>query len=275
MNADDFGLTAGINRAVADLHAGGALDSATLMAAGPRFAEAVAIARQHPTLGVGCHIVLVDGVPVADADSIRTLLVDGKTFRPSLGAFVCDVMLSRIARVEMEREAVAQIRRLQETGVRVTHVDTHKHTHMFPMVLDAVTRAALACGVRAIRNPFEPAWSVAATQNAGPVRRLEVRLLGGFRGEFLRLVRKREISTADGCVGVLATGNLDGAVLRSILQRMPEGTWELVCHPAVMDEELRGVRTRLMDSRVVELDALQSLPGILPAGVERIHFGRL
>jgi predicted glycoside hydrolase/deacetylase ChbG (UPF0249 family) len=245
------------------------------MAAGPRFSEAVATAGQHPALGVGCHIVLVDGTPVAEPDSIRTLLADGKNFRPTLGAFVCDVMLSRIARVEMEREAVAQIRRLQEAGVQVTHVDTHKHTHMFPMVLDAVTRAAVACGVRAIRNPFEPGWSMAATQNAGPVRRLQVRLLGGFRGEFLRMVRKREISTTDGCVGVLATGSLDAAGLRAILGRMPEGTWELVCHPAVMDEELRGVRTRLMESRVVELNALLGLPGILPGDVERIDFGRL
>lgn len=275
VNADDFGLTVGINRAVVDLHAAGAVGSTTLMAAGPRFAEAAALANKRASLGVGCHVVLVDGTPVADPDSVRTLLANRSTFRPGLGAFVRDLMLGRIARVEMEREATAQIRRLQQAGVQVTHVDTHKHTHIFPAVLDAVTRAALACGVHAIRNPFEPAWSAAATANAAPLRRLQVALLGGFRGHFLRLVREREISTTDGCLGVLATGSLDAATLAATLSRMPEGIWELVCHPAVMDDELRATRTRLKESRVVEFNALMALPGILPRDVERIDFGRM
>jgi len=274
VNADDFGWTVGINRAVAELHRAGALDSATLMASGPRLAEAVEVASQSPSLGVGCHIVLVDGAPVAGPKSIPSLLA-GAGFRPSLGAFVRDLMLGRIARAEMEREATAQIRRLQQAGVRVTHIDTHKHTHMFPAVLDAVTRAALNCGVGAIRNPFEPSWSVAATPAASPIRRMQVALLGGFRGHFLRMARIRELATTDGCMGVLATGNLNATALQGLVSRIPEGTWELVCHPAAMDEELRGAHTRLKESRVVEFEALRSLPEMLPSDIERIDFGRL
>jgi predicted glycoside hydrolase/deacetylase ChbG (UPF0249 family) len=278
VNADDFGLTSGINRAVSELHAAAALSSATLMASAPRFAEAVAMAAQQRSLGVGCHVVLVDGTPAADRDSIPTLLVEtpqGKIFRPTLAAFVRDVMLGRIARTDIEREATAQIRRLQQAGVHVTHVDTHKHTHMFPAVLDALTRAASACGVHAIRNPFEPAWSVAATPNPAPMRRLQIGLLGGFRGHFSRMVREREFSTTDGCIGVLATGSLDESTLAAIVSRIPEGTWELVCHPAVMDEELRATRTRLLESRVVELVALHSLPKVLSGDIRRIHFGQV
>jgi len=274
VNADDFGWTAGINRAVAELHRAGALDSATLMASGPRLGEAVEVASQSPSLGVGCHIVLVDGAPSADPTSIPSLL-SGTRFRTTLGAFVRDLMLGRILPANMEREATAQIRRLQQAGIRVTHIDTHKHTHMFPAVLDAVTRAALTCGVGAIRNPFEPSWSVAATPAASPIRRLQVGLLGGFRGHFLRLTRLRDMTTTDGCMGVLATGSLDAAALHALVNRMPEGTWELVCHPAAMDEELRGARTRLKELRVVELEALRSLPEILPKGIQRIHFGQL
>jgi predicted glycoside hydrolase/deacetylase ChbG (UPF0249 family) len=185
VNADDFGLTGGINRAAIELHELGGLGSVTLMAAAPRFDEAVALAKQHPLLGVGCHIVLVDGAPVADP----SLLDSPGQFRQTLGVFVRDLALGRIARGDMEREATAQILRLQQAGIAVTHIDTHKHTHMFPRVLDAVTRAANACGVAAIRNPFEPAWSVAATPNAGALRRLQVQMLGGFRGHFSRLVR--------------------------------------------------------------------------------------
>ncbi len=284
VNADDFGLTDGINRAVATLHGSGALSSATLMADAPRFAEAVALAKQHSSLGVGCHIVLVDGSPVADPSSISSLLDSASNpagaagFHPTLGGFVRDLYMGRISRADMEHEATAQIVRLQRAGVNITHIDTHKHTHMFPAVLDAVTRAAVACGVRAIRNPFEPTWSVAATPGAAPVRKLQVRLLDRFRGHFSRVVREREFATTDGCMGVLATGTLDETTLRSLLNRMPEGTWELVCHPAYFDDELRTTRTRLQQSRQVELSALQSVPGILTeveGRVTQIHFGQL
>ncbi len=279
MNADDFGLTSGINRAVVDLHGAGALGSATLMAAAPRFEEAVALAKEHPQLGVGCHIVLVDGRPVAEPDSIPSLMdasgVGRGQFRATVGALVRDLALGRVTRLDIAREAAAQICRLQRAGIAVTHIDTHKHTHMFPSVLDAVTEAASACGVRAIRNPFEPAWSAAATPNAGATRKVQVQMLGGFRGHFLRVVRERGFATTDGCVGVLATGTLDEVVLRNVLERMPEGAWELVCHPAYVDDELRGTRTRLKESRAVELSALRGLPGIVGEGVRRISFGQL
>src|SRR5271154_5842107 len=89
INADDFGLTPGINRAVAELHQAHVLTSATLMATGPAFDDAVAIARANPTLGVGCHIVLTDGVPVLPPKDIPTLIgPDRKTFRPSLISFL-------------------------------------------------------------------------------------------------------------------------------------------------------------------------------------------
>ncbi|MHB8301380.1 MAG: ChbG/HpnK family deacetylase [Acidobacteriaceae bacterium] len=278
VNADDFGLTDGIDRAVVDLHRAGALGSATLMAIAPRTAEAVALSKQHTSLGVGCHVVLVDGSPAADPSEVGSLIASSErpSFRPTLGEFVRDLYLGRIERAQIEREAIAQILLIQRAGVQVTHLDTHKHTHMFPPVLDAIARAANQCGVRAIRNPFEPEWSVAATPNAGLARKLQVRALGRFRAHFRRLVNERNLATTDGCVGVLATGTLDTSALRSLLYPLPEGTWELVCHPAYMDEELRNTRTRLQQSRQIELDALRPLPEMLVEwNIERAHFGQL
>jgi chitin disaccharide deacetylase len=278
VNADDFGLTFGINRAIRDLHVVGALTSATVMAASPRFDDAAALARECPTLAVGCHIVLLDGTPAGDPASVSSLLdsSNGKReFRPTMGHFVRDLALGRIASVEIEREAAAQIRRVQRAGLPVTHVDTHKHTHIFPPVLKAVLRAAASCGVRAIRNPFEPAWSVDATPNANFIRRSEVQTLRIFRHNFQHRVREHGFATTNGCLGVLATGTLNEQSLRSILTRMSDGTWELVCHPAYMDDELRGARTRLQESRAVELDALENLPRLLTGNVHRIGFGQL
>ncbi len=284
VNADDFGLTDGINRAVRDLHQLGALPSTTLMAAARRFDEAVEISRQQKTLGVGCHIVLVDGTPVANPSAIPTLLDafsqrgDEPRFRATLGEFVRDLYLGRINSAHIEQEAIAQIQRLQQAGVAVTHVDTHKHTHMFPPVLHGVLRAAQACNVRAIRNPFEPAWSVAATPGAGLVRTWQVRLLGALRHSFWKSIRQREFATTEGCVGVVATGTLNKVALRALLDRLPDGTFELVCHPAYMDDELMATRTRLQQSRQLELATLQTLPSILDdldSSVQLIDFGRL
>jgi predicted glycoside hydrolase/deacetylase ChbG (UPF0249 family) len=284
VNADDFGLTDGINRAVRDLHQSGALTSTTLMAAAPRFHEAVEISQQQKGLGVGCHIVLVDGAPVAHPTAISTLL-DGRRnrgseprFRTTLGEFVRDLYLGRVDSTHIEREAIAQILRLQRAGVAVTHIDTHKHTHMFPPVLKGVMRAAQACNIRSIRNPFEPAWSVAATPGAGLVRTWQVRLLGTLRHSFWKLAQQQEFSTTEGCVGIAATGTLNEADLRALLDRLPDGTFELVCHPAYMDDELMATRTRLQQSREVELAAIQALPSMLGSvefPVQLIDFGRL
>ena len=284
VNADDFGLTDGINRAVRDLHQWGALTSTTLMAAAPRFHEAVEISQQQKLLGVGCHIVLVDGTPVANPTAVPTLLDasskhgDDPRFRATLGEFVRDLYLGRIDSTHIEQEAVAQILRLQQAGVAVTHVDTHKHTHMFPRVLKCVMRAAQACNIRTVRNPFEPAWSVAATPGAGLVRTWQVRLLATLRHSFWKLIRQREFTTTEGCVGVAATGTLNEATLRALLDGLPDGTFELVCHPAYMDDELMATRTRLQQSRQVELAALRTLPSILGGigfPVQLIDFGQL
>jgi len=284
VNADDFGLTDGINRAVRDLHQLSALTSTTLMAAAPRFLEAVEISRQQKLLGVGCHIVLVDGTPVANPAAISTLLDsssdrgEGPRFRATLGEFVRDLYLDLIDSAHIEHEAMAQILQLQQAGVAVTHVDTHKHTHMFPRVLKGVMRAAQACNIRAIRNPFEPAWSVTATPGAGLVRTWQVRLLGTLRHSFWKSVRECEFATTDGCLGVTATGTLNEVTLRTLLDRLPDGIFELVCHPAYVDAQLMSTRTRLQQSRQVELTALQTLPSILGGigfPLQLIDFGQL
>ncbi len=159
VNADDFGLTAGVNRAVLELHREGGLTSTTLMARSAAADQAIEFSRAAPSLGVGCHVVLVDGEPALPAAEIPTL-IDRKTgsLRYSLTGFLMRLFSGRIRISEIEAEAAAQIALLKNRGLRLTHIDTHKHTHMFPPVLRAVLRAARAAGIRAVRNPFEPSW---------------------------------------------------------------------------------------------------------------------
>ena len=278
VNADDFGLTYGVNQSILDLHKAGALSSATLMAVANHSPAAVGVAMLNPSLAVGCHVVLVDGRPALPLRSLRELTLTCGAFRPTLGSFVFDLNRGSIPETEIEIEAIAQIRRLQALGLRVTHIDTHKHTHMFPGVLRPLLRAAAACGVRAIRNPFEPDWALKATPTAPLLRRIQVRALRLLRTRFIQLVDKAGLATTDGSIGVLATGTLNGGALRSILNAAPSGTWELVCHPGYVDEALNKVHTRLKESREVERTALlEVIPEFLRdhPGVSLINFSQM
>jgi predicted glycoside hydrolase/deacetylase ChbG (UPF0249 family) len=266
VNADDFGLTHGINRGIVDAHTRGVVTSATLMAAGPARDAAVALSRHHSRLSVGCHIVLLDGTPTLKASEVDTLLDDRGANRPffrhSLGGFAARAMAGRLDPEQVEAEATAQIRILQEQGTRITHFDTHKHTHVFPPILPPLLRAAKACGVRAVRNPFGPRlpMSLAALRGRPNLwkRFLEVRLLTAFASFFRRKVSQSGLRTPDGTFGVVSTGALDLALFEAILNSIPHGTWEFVCHPGYSDDELAAVRTRLRESRQRELEVLTS-----------------
>ena len=247
INADDFGLTRGINRSIQELHTAGALTSATLMANSVAFDDAVAIAHRLPTLGVGCHVVLIDGTPISPPAAVPTLLgPDGKNFRTSLAEFWLAALRGKIDPEHIEREATAQIRKLQEAGIRVTHLDTHKHTHILPAVAAPLLRVAERLGVRAIRSPFEQPWSLALSH--GPLlRRAQVRVMRMLRPRFQALpqIRSGAVCTTDGTLGISATGRLDASTLDTLLRAMPEGLWELVCHPGYNDAELNAVQERM------------------------------
>ena len=281
INADDFGLTQGINRAIAELHHAGVLTSATLMATGPAFDDAVVIARANPTLGVGCHVVLTDGIPVSPPDTIPTLLgPDGRTFRPSLLDFVQALLRGAIREEDIEREALAQIQKLQNAGIKPTHLDTHKHTHLFPAISRPLLRIAHRCAIPAIRNPFEPAWSSRLSPNALR-RRIQFHVLSLLgKKSFLALPQfiQSHVLTTNGTIGVSATGRLDTESLHKLLHTMPEGTWELVCHPGYNDAALGAITTRLRATREIEREALlKEVPQAIRTlpGLELIHYGQI
>lgn len=274
MNADDFGLTSGVNRAVMELFEKHLLTSATLMARAAATEEAIGLALKMPLLGIGCHIVLVDGEPAMPAGEIPGL-ANRKTgqFHANPGSFLRQLLLGGIRPSEIEAEAAAQIALLQARGLTLTHIDTHKHLHMFPAVLRPLLRAARAAGIRAVRNPFEPAWSRRATPAASLLRRIEVGMLRQLEPAFRRIVTEEGFSTTDGALGVLATGTLDEETLRRLLGSIPAGTWELVTHPGYNDDDLARVHTRLRQSRETERQAL--LASVRIEGPELIGFAQL
>ncbi|MFY9647688.1 MAG: ChbG/HpnK family deacetylase [Terriglobales bacterium] len=269
VNADDFGLTAGVNRGIVEAHTSGVVSSATLMANGAAFGDAVASAHSAPKLSVGCHVVLVDGKPVSPPDTVDTLLAIRSApdhFYSSLSGFAARAMLGGFDRDQLVAEVVAQIRKLQAAGVQVTHLDTHKHAHIFPEILGALLRAARICGVRAIRNPIVPVKAIPGRlfkkKRELWKRYGQVRVLHTFAGQFRQRTKRAGLLTPDGVLGVIETGASEdsgyGSLLRETLTNLPEGTWELVCHPGYSDADLRAAGTRLLTSRDDERQLLMS-----------------
>jgi chitin disaccharide deacetylase len=262
VNADDFGLTLGVNRGIEAAHGNGIVTSATLMANGVAFEDAIQRAKSIPLLSVGCHVVLVDGLPVLGGETIPTLSdkkSGGGRFLESLSSFALRVVTGGIHPDEIEAEITAQIRKLQSSGIAVSHLDTHKHTHIFLAVLRPLLRAARACGVVAVRNPFGPVHLSVLAKHPGMWKRLAgVAVLSTLGNAFRRSVREAGMLTPDGTVGVVATGALDDRIFKTIVENLPEGTWEFVCHPGYNDAELASIRTRLRESRAIELRLLTS-----------------
>lgn len=278
INADDFGYTRGVNRAILEAHTRGVLTSSTLMAQGSAFAEAVQLTKTMPQLSIGCHVVLIDGEPALDADNVPSL-TEARRFRDGLKSFAARALAGRLDAEEVAAESGAQIRQLQAAGIPVSHVDTHKHTHLFPQILRPLLRAAKECGVRAVRNPFGPRLPLRSshlfTRPNLWTRFAEMRILRGFAGRFHSAVDAEGFVTTNGTLGIEVTGALDETLFHAIAKSIPNGTWEFVCHPGYNDADLQAAHTRLRESRETELRVL-TLPGarelLLQEGVKLISY---
>lgn len=242
VNADDFGFTRGVNRGIVDCHLRGILTATTLMANGEAFEDAVRLARETPTLDIGAHLVLVQG------RSVRT----GRPLPASVAALVRALALARLDPYE---ELKAQLEKILAAGVRITHLDTHKHTHLLPPVLDAVLRLAQEYGVRWVRRPFD--LPLPASRRGVPAGvRLARRAMRAMEQRMIERIWHAGCRTTDHFAGFQWTGRFDSEDVVCLLKALPEGVTEFMTHPGYCDDELRRARTRLRESREAELRAL-------------------
>lgn len=260
LNADDFGYTRGVNEGIVRAHRDGILTSATLMANGPAFDDAVERAKANPKLGVGCHLVLTGGFSIAPKEEIPSLADQQGRLPRTLGALVARVSVGSVRTKEMETELRAQLEKIRRAGIELTHVDTHKHTHVHPRVMSAIGRVVREFGITRVRNPIEDledSWRVARSENAGLLQNmaasLAVRAVGSW---FDAISRKYGLHSPDHFLGLAATGHLGAAALCRLIDTVPEGRTEIMLHPGIYDAELVKSGSRLQQQRQTELDGL-------------------
>jgi hopanoid biosynthesis associated protein HpnK len=283
VNGDDFGYTLGVNAGIFRAYCDGILTSTTLMANGDAFDDAVRIARQNPRLGVGCHLVLVGENPVAAAAKIPTLADRDGRLPASLGELVKDLSLGRVRQEDLETELRAQVQKIREAGIQPTHVDTHKHTHLHPRVMRAVVKIASEFGIGAIRKPYENLRTLfgrgSAKNGGGAVSRsLTAAAANLSRRRFIGLAENAGLLSPDHFCGIGWTGTVESGRLLRMIDRLGEGTTELMCHPGFYDDALDRKATRLKSERQAELDALTApevARKIRERGVQLISFREL
>ena len=265
VNADDFGFTSDVNQGIIEAHRRGILTATTLMANGDAFDDAVRRARENLSLDVGAHLVLVGGRALAEAD--RAL----PTSVPRLLAAIA------ARRINVYEEFAAQVRHILDSGVRVTHLDTHKHTHLAPPVLDAMARAAEEFGIRWVRRPFDVPIT-AARAGASWGKQATSGSMAFLRSRFHRVLAQHKCRTTDHFAGFQITGQLRTSKLIALIRALPEGSTELMCHPGRCTGELRSRDTRLKESREVELEALtapETRRALEQAGIELLNYRTL
>lgn len=265
VNADDFGLTEGVNRAILDGHRNGIITSTTLMANGMAFDSAVAAASATPKLGVGVHLNLTQGHPVSPASHVPSIVTPEGSFFSSPGALAKQILRRETKLRDIETELRSQIEKIASAGIPITHFDGHKHIHLLPSVFGVVLKLARDYGIHSVRCPLEPAASALGPLRSGrrgwprmAKQYLLARALSTLAACQAGRANDAGLSRPDRFYGLSQTGFLDAALLEQILRALPEGTSEIMCHPGYVDEALLRVRTRLHGERETELEALTS-----------------
>jgi chitin disaccharide deacetylase len=260
INADDFGFTRGVNRAVVRAFKTGIVTSTTIMANGEAFEDAVGLALANPGLGVGCHLAVVGGLPVAPAADVSSLVDSGGVLPRTLTSLMFKLARGSVPTEELTSEFRAQLERVAQSGIKLTHLDTHKHSHTHPRVMKALVLAAAEFGIKCVRNPFESPFSLKRPSPLSDWSYLKQYALSAAISPgailFKRLARKNGLKTPDRFFGVKVTGMLDSSAIRSIMESLGDGTAELMCHPGEYDADLERAHTRLKRERARELEAL-------------------
>jgi hopanoid biosynthesis associated protein HpnK len=269
VTADDFGLTIPVNEAVEEGHRRGILTAASLMVSGDAAADAVARAKRLPTLGVGLHLVLVDGVPVLPPEQIPALVGRDGRFLPNVFVQGLRIFSLPSARRQLAAEIRAQLEAFRATGLALDHVNAHHHFHLHPTIGQILLRVAPEFGIRAVRLPLEP--SVASGQPwAWLTRWMESR----HAHRLWENLDAAGIAHNDRIFGLADTGAMTAERARQYLERLPDGVSEIYFHPAAVRPSVWPAEYRCAEEAAALIDPeIQAI--VARRGIELMPFAGL
>jgi chitin disaccharide deacetylase len=230
VTADDFGLHHSVNDAVEQAHRAGILNAASLMVSGRASRDAILRAHKLPNLRVGLHVVLADGWATLDSQLIPAIAESGGRMSGEMFLKAVRMFAMPSVRRQLEAEVRAQFTAFAQTGLKLDHVNAHKHFHVHPTIFDVLLRVGRDHGSPPIRVPDEPYWfsAQAGGIRAGAANRLILPWIAYMK----QRLRAARIFHNDHLFGIAGSGGMTETRLVGILQRLPPGVSEVYLHPA-------------------------------------------
>jgi len=239
INADDFGLCKGVNEGIILAHQKGILTSTTLMANMPGFRHAVELAKQNEKLGVGLHLNIVRGQPLSPTNRVSSLLNKEKKFFSNIFIILRKLLLKKINRQEIELEFKAQIEKVLENDIQISHFDSEKHIHCLSPLLEIVLKLGKEYSIKRIRYINEYC--------------LSTRLFQSIKAFFASLscssmkqkIIENGVLIPDRSYGVCKSGRMSSQRIKKILSNIQDGVTEIMVHPGFMTQELMDLEKEI------------------------------
>jgi chitin disaccharide deacetylase len=280
VNADDLGMTRGVNRGIIEAHRRGLVTSTSLIANGAAFEDAVARIRECPDLGVGLHVNLTAGKPLASGAKSALAGRSGRLY--PLGAQVARLTIGAVSSRDLEAEITAQAERVIGAGITISHFDSHQNIHLHPLAGLVLARLARRMNVPWIRFRHQRPLLPGLLREAGLLHaRDHVRHLLAMLA--YQLSTLRDGPPPPSLRRIVGAPQLRSASPRqlfgAILTALEEGVTEWVCHPGYDDDELRVmISAAEADQREAELQVLthpDSKALVQAAGAMLVGYNRL
>lgn len=240
INADDFGIAETANLGIIQGHVNGIITSTSIMPSGSAFEHALGLVSANPDLGIGVHLTLVGEKPLCDPHTIASLVDPEGHLSHQYPEFLSRYCLGKIRLEDIKRELTAQVQKVVDCGIDITHLDSHQHMHIVPGIIDVTIKIAKDFGIKRIRIPDEPYLFLGGY----PFKTVRVMARAGltFLAQIARRkLQQQKLAAPDHFFGMLAGGNMHEDYLLQVLSSLPEGISEVMMHPGI-DDSILGKR---------------------------------
>jgi len=239
INADDFGLHETVNLGIMKGHTAGFITSTTIMASGKAFEHAVTLAATYPQLGIGVHLTLVGANTVCAPETVKSLVDHAGCLAPGYPQFLLRYLLGQIQLSDIHREFTAQVQKVVDSGIHITHLDSHQHMHIVPGIIAITIDIAKKFGIKAVRIPAEPYFFLGGYPCSAKrvIARAGLTCLAQLAG---RKIKRCGMVMPQHFFGMLAGGNMREEFLLAIIDSLPDGISEIMMHPGSNNEVLNN-----------------------------------
>ena len=227
VNADDFGIDEYINLGIADCLNNGIVRSVSVIPVGVAFDEALSLIKANSDVGVGIHLCLTGESPIMPQSQVRSIISENGSFFPDFYSLFYKIFTGSVNLLELRKELIAQVKKVLDSGITPTHIDSHQYIHLIPPVFDIVIELAKKFCIKWIRYPGMDCYAHITSAAAF----IKETYLFFFSRPQLLLLQKNRIGYVKSSYGILTNGHLNEKILGKLIRNLNDGLSDITCHP--------------------------------------------